>query len=238
MTTVSTTEERGASLSRGPALVLGTVLLAAGLYFLYKQHTFVKFSSFPSGTAKPTGTVFLGIFGVNGWTGELTAAAGGLLLFGAAHHIVAKTMSLIVGVVLAVVAVWALVNHHSALGLFGLGTWTIVGYGACAVLLLFNTAIPRRRTVTTVEEPAVDRSRAAAAAPPATAPAAVDRERVRATDTVPADDDAQTVRATRAVPANDGTVDGGDRVRTSSDAPARTQDPVSSTREVPARFEE
>lgn len=147
MSTTDGTETRtGVSLARGPALILGTILLAAGLYFLYKEHTFVKFSQFPSGTAKPTGKVFFGIFGVNGWTGELTAVAGGLLLFGAAQHLVAKAMSLIVGVALGIVAVWALVNHHTALGLFGAGIWTIIGFGACAVLLLFNTVIPRRKT--------------------------------------------------------------------------------------------
>jgi hypothetical protein len=157
MTTATPAEERGVSLSRGPALVLGTILLAAGLYFLYKQHTFVKLGSFPSGTAKPTGKVFLGIFDVNGWTGELTAVAGGLLLFGAAQHLLAKTMSLIVAVVLGVVAVWALVNHHSALGLFGAGIWTIIGFGASAVLLLFNTAIPRRSVTRSTAEPVAAR---------------------------------------------------------------------------------
>ena len=77
----TTRTEKGVSLARGPALILGTILLAAGLYFLYKQHTFVKLSNFPSGRAAPTRKVFLGIFGVNGWTGELAAVAGGLLLF-------------------------------------------------------------------------------------------------------------------------------------------------------------
>jgi len=154
--TDDTEVRKGPSLARGPALILGTILLAAGLYFLYKQHTFVKVSQFPSGTAKPTGKVFLGIFAVNGWTGELSAVAGGLLLFGAAQHLVAKAMSLIVGVALGVVAVWALVDHHSALGLFGAGIWTIIGFGACAVLLLFNTAIPRRRTTVVAGDAAGD----------------------------------------------------------------------------------
>jgi hypothetical protein len=142
----ATNTKTGVSLSRGPALILGTILAVAGLYFLYKQHTFVKLSHFPNGKATVGGKVFFGIFGVNGWTGELTAAAGALLLFGAAQHLLAKAISLIVGVVLAVVAVWALVNHHSALGLFAASIWTIVLFGACALLLLFNSAIPRRKT--------------------------------------------------------------------------------------------
>jgi hypothetical protein len=153
----ATNTKTGVSLSRGPALILGTILAVAGLYFLYKQHTFVKLSHFPNGKATVGGKVFFGIFGVNGWTGELTAAAGALLLFGAAQHLLAKAISLIVGVVLAVVAVWALVNHHSALGLFAASIWTIVLFGACALLLLFNSAIPRRKTTA---EPAATRNTA------------------------------------------------------------------------------
>ena len=76
--------EKGISLSRGPALILGTILLVAGLYFIYKQHFFPKLSNFPNGTAKVEAKVFLSLFGANGWTGMLTAIAGGLLLFGAA----------------------------------------------------------------------------------------------------------------------------------------------------------
>jgi hypothetical protein len=143
-----TRTQKGVSLARGPALIIGTVLLIAGLYFLYKQHTFVKLSQFPSGHATYHGKVFLGIFGVNGWSGELTAAGGGLLLFGAAQHLLAKAMSLIVGVVLAVIAIWALVHSHSAAGLFAANIWTIIGWGGCAALLLFNTVIPRRSTQT------------------------------------------------------------------------------------------
>src|SRR6202451_3650044 len=127
MLSSKTRTEKGVSLARGPALILGTILLIAGLYFLYKQATSPKLANFPNGKAPVERHVLFGIFGVNGWTGELTAVGGGLLLFGAAQHLLAKTMSLIVAVVLGVVAVWALVNHHSALGLFGAGIWTIVG---------------------------------------------------------------------------------------------------------------
>lgn len=98
--TQPTRTEKGISLARGPALILGTILLAAGLYFIYKQHMFPKFSQFPDGKVSSKGKVFFGIFGANGWTGMLTAVAGGLLLFGAAQHLLAKTMSLIVGIAL------------------------------------------------------------------------------------------------------------------------------------------
>jgi hypothetical protein len=93
--TRTTRTEKGISLARGPALILGTILLAAGLYFIYKQHMFPKFAQFPNGKVPAKGKVFFGIFGANGWTGMLTAVGGGLLLFGAAQHLLAKTMSLI-----------------------------------------------------------------------------------------------------------------------------------------------
>jgi hypothetical protein len=144
--------EKGVSLARGPALILGTILLVAGLYFLYKQHDFPKLSNFPNGDAPVQGKVFLGIFGVNGWSGLFTAAAGGLLLFGAAQHLLAKTMSLIVGVALGAAAIIAVVSGN-VLGLAAANGWTRLGWGVCAVILLFNTVVPRRRR--TVREPVV-----------------------------------------------------------------------------------
>ena len=121
--TIETRTEKGVSLARGPALILGTILLAAGLYFLYKQHVFPKFANFPNGKAPVQGKVFLGIFGANGWTGMLIAIAGGLLLFGAAQHLLAKTMSLIVGTALAAAAIIALASGN-VLGLAAANRWT------------------------------------------------------------------------------------------------------------------
>lgn len=139
---------KGASLARGPALILGTILLAAGLYFLYREHTFPTFSAnFPGGDAPVEGKVF-GIFGANGWTGMLTAAAGGLLLFGAAQHLLAKMMSLIVGVALGAAAVIAAINGD-VLGMAAANTWTEIAWGAAAAILLFNTMMPRRRRTVT-----------------------------------------------------------------------------------------
>jgi lysylphosphatidylglycerol synthetase-like protein (DUF2156 family) len=134
------------SLARAPALVVGTILLAAGLYFLYKQSTFTRFANFPNGNARVQRDVFFGIFGVNGWTGELTAVAGGLLLFGAAQHLLAKTMSLIVGVALGAAAIIALISGN-VLGLAAANGWTKLGWAVAAVILLFNSLIPRRRRV-------------------------------------------------------------------------------------------
>ena len=47
----TTRTEKGMSLARGPALILGTILTAAGLYLLYKARTFPPFSNFPNGDA-------------------------------------------------------------------------------------------------------------------------------------------------------------------------------------------
>jgi lysylphosphatidylglycerol synthetase-like protein (DUF2156 family) len=142
--------EKGISLARGPALILGTILLVAGLYVLYKEHTFPKFSQLPNGHVSDP-KVFFGIFGANGWTGMLTAVAGGLLLFGAAQHLLAKTMSLIVGIALGVAAVIALISGN-VLGMASANVWTEIVWGGSAAILLFNSAIPRRKK-TVVDEP-------------------------------------------------------------------------------------
>jgi hypothetical protein len=141
--TTETQTEKGVSLARGPALILGTILLAAGLYALYKEHTFPPFSNFPNGHAPVEGKVF-GLFGANGWTGMLTAVAGGLLLFGAAQHLLAKTMSLIVGIGLGAAAVIALISGD-VLGMAAANHLTELAWGIAAAILLFNTLIPRRR---------------------------------------------------------------------------------------------
>ena len=164
-----TTTEKGIGLARGPALITGTILLAAGLYFLYRAHYFPPRSNFPNGAA-PVDTKVFGIFGANGWTGMLTAVAGGLLLFGAAQHLLAKAMSLIVGVALGAAAIIALVSGN-VLGLAAANGWTELAWGVVAVILLLNTLVPRpRRTVAVVDsEPQATAARSTARAQPAAA---------------------------------------------------------------------
>src|ERR1700722_5230723 len=141
--------ERGVSFARGPALILGTILLAAGLYSLYKEHTFPPFSNFPNGDAPVQGKVIFSIFGVNGWTGMLTAVAGGLLLFGAAQHLLAKTMSLIVGVGLGAAAIIAAGGGNGP-GLPAADGGVGLAWGVAAAILLLNPLVPRRRRTVTV----------------------------------------------------------------------------------------
>ena len=150
--------EKGISLARGPALIVGTILLVAGLYVLYKQHSFPKFSQFPDGDVSGDKVLF-GIFGANGWTGMLTAVGGGLLLFGAAQHLLAKTMSLMVGIALGTAALIALVSGD-VLGMAAANLWTEVVWGGAAAILLCNSAIPRRqKTIVDEGEPVQERPR-------------------------------------------------------------------------------
>ena len=147
----TTRTEKGISLARGPALILGTILSAVGLYLLYKARTFPPFSNFPNGSVTKDGDFIFGLFGANGWTAMLTAVAGSLLLFGAAQHLLAKTMSLIVGIALGAAAVIALVSGN-VLGMAAANGWTKLGWAACAAILLFNTLVPRRRRTVVVAD--------------------------------------------------------------------------------------
>ncbi len=139
-------------------MILGTILLAAGLYFLYRAHSFPRFSNVPNGTAHKDGTFLLGLFGANGWTGMFTAVCGGLLLLGAAQHLLAKTMSLIVGLALGAAAIISGVSGD-VLGMAAANGWTELGWAVCAVILLFNTLAPRRQRTVVVEDGPVGRRR-------------------------------------------------------------------------------
>jgi len=138
----------------------------------YEQHAFPKFENFPNGNAPVQGKVFFGIFGANGWTGMLIVIAGGLLMFGAAQHLLAKTMSLIVGMALTAAAIIALASGN-VLGLAAANRWTELAWGVVAAILLFNTVIPRRRrTVATDHADGVERRQRDAVAPAAGSDAA------------------------------------------------------------------
>ena len=138
--TDKTQVEKGAGLARGPALIVGSILLAFGLIAMISHSAFPSFgSNFPDGNA--TGGKFLG-FEVNGWTNWLACVAGGVLLFGAAQHLLAKVISLVVGLVLAAAAIIALVSGD-VLGVGAANVVTVIGLGAAAVVLLLNVFAPR-----------------------------------------------------------------------------------------------
>lgn len=137
------TTEAGPGLARGPALIIGAILSAIGL-LLFLQAGDTPTGQFPEGTS--TGQDFLGIE-TNGWTAWFTTAAGALLLFGAAQHLLAKAMSMIVGLALAACVVIALIDGGlgggDVLGLAATNFWTKLGWGIAAVVLLLNVFSPR-----------------------------------------------------------------------------------------------
>jgi hypothetical protein len=133
-----TTTEDGPGLARGPALIIGTILSAFGLILFLKSGD-TPTTGFPD--ADVEGLTFLG-FETNGWTAWLTTAAGALLLFGAAQHLLAKVISLIVGLVLGAAAVIGFVDGD-VLGLAATNFWTNLGWAIAAGLLLLNVFAPR-----------------------------------------------------------------------------------------------
>lgn len=134
-----TRTDKGAGLARGPALILGAILAAFGLLLFIKAGDAQPTGGFPDGGAR--GPTFLG-FEANGWTAWFTTAAGALLLFGAAQHLLAKTMSLLVGLALGACAIIAAIDGD-VLGLAAANFWTELGWGIAAVLLVFNVLSPR-----------------------------------------------------------------------------------------------
>lgn len=134
-----TTTEKGPGLARGPALIIGAILAAFGLLL------FLKTGDTPTGGFPDAdlgeGSTFLG-FETNGWTAWFTTAAGALLLFGAAQHLLAKAISLVVGLTLGACALIALIDGD-VLGLAAANIWTELGWGIAAVLLVLNVLAPR-----------------------------------------------------------------------------------------------
>lgn len=170
----TTRTEKGPGLARGPALILGAILAAFGLLLFLKAGD-TPTSGFPD--ADVDGLTFLG-FETNGWTAWLTTAAGALLLFGAAQHLLAKGISLIVGLVLGAAALIALIDGD-VLGLAAANIWTELGWGIAAVLLLLNVFAPRVDRKSDDDDHDRDRTRR---------PLTRERRDERETETIPARD--------------------------------------------------
>lgn len=159
--TETTHNEAGPGLARGPALIIGAILSVFGLILFFEAGD-LPTGGFPD--ADVDGSTFLG-FETNGWTAWFTTAAGVLLLFGAAQHLLAKAISLIVGLALGAAAIIGLVDGD-VLGLAAANGWTELGWGIAAVLLLLNVFSPR-----------VDRDRDDDARPAAERRTPADRDR-------------------------------------------------------------
>jgi len=130
---------KGVSLAKGPVAIIGAVLLAGGILGLL-------FGSTDFGTNAPdgdvTGGTWLGIEG-NGWTWAGIGAAGLILLISAPLHWSAKTMAMIVGIVMAAACVIAIVDGNDVFGVAAANTATMVVFGAAAVALLIVAMLPR-----------------------------------------------------------------------------------------------
>jgi hypothetical protein len=130
---------RGVSLAKGPIALIGLLGIIYGVTALIvRAHGFAL--NFPSGHVQ--GPFWLHLK-VNGWTALLFIAAGLALLFSAAAHITAKSMAMLVGVVMIVLAVIAFSQKHGALGIFAADHWTELVWAAAGVALLVLAMMPR-----------------------------------------------------------------------------------------------
>jgi hypothetical protein len=147
----STRSRKGVSLAKGPVAILGLVGIVYGLSALL-------FSSRGFGVHIPHGAVhgktWIGLE-VNGWSELLFIAAGLLLLFAAPLHWGAKSMSLLVGLVLIAAAVIAVIRKDGVFGIFAANHLTELIWAAAGVLLLVLALLPRvgGRTGSEQQEP-------------------------------------------------------------------------------------
>jgi hypothetical protein len=149
---------KGTSLAKGPASIVGMILLAYGVTGLIFGGN--SFDSNPlDGTVN--GDTWLGIEG-NGWSNLLAIGAGGILMFGAQLHWSAKTTALIVGLVFAACAVIALIDGSDVLGIFAANNATKLAWAITAAVLIVIALLPRvgrRREPATAADDDIDRRR-------------------------------------------------------------------------------
>ncbi len=135
---------KGTSLAKGPASIIGMILLAYGVTgLIFGGNTF---DSDPLG-GTVTGDTWLGLEG-NGWSNLLAIGAGGLLMFGAQLHWAAKATALVVGIGFAAAAVIGLIDGNDVLGIFACNDATILAWAITAAVLVVVGLLPRvgRRT--------------------------------------------------------------------------------------------
>jgi hypothetical protein len=139
MTNNAAAADPGTSLAKGPASIVGMILLAFGVTALiFGGHSFTTHAV--SGTVN--GKSWLGVE-VNAWSSLLFVGAGALLLFGAPLHWGAKLMSLIVGLGLGAASVIAMSDKHDVFGIFAANGRTELVWGVAAAVLLILALLPR-----------------------------------------------------------------------------------------------
>jgi hypothetical protein len=133
------TDRGGFSLAKGPIALVGLAMIAFGVIsFLFGGDSFT--TNPPSGDV--TGDTFLGVEG-NGWTNVLWVAGGLLLVLGAPAHWGAKTMAIIVGIVLLAAAIISFVDGPGVFGIFAANNLTELLWAAVGVGLLILALLPR-----------------------------------------------------------------------------------------------
>ena len=133
------TREKGVSLAKGPVGIVGIALLAYGISALIFGGHQTRLSPV-DGTV--TGSTWLGLE-VNLWSSLLFTGAGALLLFGSPTHWGAKSLSLIVGLVLGAASVIALFDGDDVFGIFAANGWTKLAWGAAGTALIVLSLLPR-----------------------------------------------------------------------------------------------
>jgi hypothetical protein len=132
-------KDKGVSLAKGPVGLLGLAMIAWGvIHFLMGGNGFTTDPM--SGTVN--GDSFLGLEG-NGWTNVLWVGAGLLLVFGAPMHWGAKSMALIVGLVLGAASVISMVDGDDVFGIIATNGPTQLALGAAAAALIILSLLPR-----------------------------------------------------------------------------------------------
>src|SRR5579875_2638274 len=141
---------RGVSLAKGPIALVGLLGIIYGLSaVIIRAHGFAL--HFPNGHVH--GSYWLHLK-VNGWTALLFIAAGLALVFSAAAHLTAKTMAMLVGVVMIVLAIIGVAQGHGVLGIFAADHWTELIWAIAGVVPIVLALMPRVGGRTTATTPA------------------------------------------------------------------------------------
>jgi hypothetical protein len=131
--------DKGTSLAKGPVGIIGMILLAYGVTALiFGGRSFTTQAL--DGTVN--GETWLGLE-VNGWSDLLFIGSGAALMFGSPLHWGAKSLSLIVGLVLAAAAVIAFVDGDDVLGIFAANGRTTLVWAIAAAVLIVLALLPR-----------------------------------------------------------------------------------------------
>jgi hypothetical protein len=124
--------KRRVSLASAGVALVGLLLLAYGI-------TGLVFTSSDFATDAVDGTVngdiWLGIEG-NGWTNLLFLAAGAILIVASRARRTAKPIAALVALALGAAGVIAVFDGDDVLGVFAANGWTMLAWGAAAVVLL------------------------------------------------------------------------------------------------------